>query len=58
MHQDETPLASSSSEITSLSISATVPSAFGIVLASHRITCNHTVVFDVDCMVTMGQEGT
>jgi len=58
MHQDETPLASSSSRSTSFSTSATVPSAFGIVLASHRITCNHTVVFSVGCMVTMGQEGT
>ena len=38
--------------------SATVLIAFGIVLASHCITCNHTVVFDIDCMVTLGQEET
>ena len=33
MHQDKTPLATSSSRSTSFSTSATVPSAFGIVLA-------------------------
>ncbi len=55
MHQDETPLASSSSRSTSLSPSATLRSTLGIVLSSHRITCNHTVVFNVDLVVTVGQ---
>ena len=55
LHQDETVLASSSFRSTSLSTSATKPSALGIVLASHGITYNHTVVFAVDCKLTMGQ---